>query len=162
MNKAFSRYSVKDFDNFDCVKLSKTIYLALAFLLRGYLVWLMSVTNMQDRVGVISWIYPDPELFYLNLASGFMGVILVFVISLRRPNASHWVKRVWPHTRTLIAIACLLDIGVLTGAYLLLQLGDMTSLLLQAVVALFCVAMCYFSKRLAYNLQEFPEPVPEK
>lgn len=70
MSHLYRRYSVEDFDKFDCLKLSKLFYLVLLFVLRGYLVWLMSVTNMRDRVGLMQWLYPEMNLFLLSLFSG--------------------------------------------------------------------------------------------
>jgi hypothetical protein len=56
---SYKKYTVEYFDSYDCLKLSKPFYLVLLFVLRGYIVWLMSVTNMRDKVGIIQWIYPD-------------------------------------------------------------------------------------------------------
>ena len=64
LSKLYQTYSIEDFDKFDCVKLSKVFYLVLLFVLRGYLVWLISVTNMKDRVVTMQWIYPETRLFF--------------------------------------------------------------------------------------------------
>ncbi|REL26715.1 DUF2919 family protein [Thalassotalea euphylliae] len=162
MVEQFKHYSVSDFDRFDCVKLSKTIYLALAFLLRGYLVWMMSVTNFNDRVGVIQSIYPDPKLFYLNLASGSLGLLVVLLVSLRRPNASGWVKRAWPYTLNVIIVALIIDSLIIFAGFYWWQLTDLATMLIQLALALCVALLCLRSKRLKLNLAEFPEPLPEK
>ena len=162
MAEQFKHYSVDDFDRFDCVSLSSTWYFALAYLLRGYLVWLMSVTNFNDQVGVIQWIYPEPKLFYLNLLSGSLGLFVVLIISLRRPNASNWVKKLWPHSLTLVALALVLDCLVVMVGFYWWQLTEITAVAMQLSVAATALLLCFRSKRLKINLTEFPEPLPEK
>ena len=89
---SYANYLPKHFDNFDCLKLAPGIYFILLFILRAYIIWIMSVTNMRDHVGFIQWIYPQTALFYLNLVSGVIGLFIVLILSLRRPTASSWVR----------------------------------------------------------------------
>ena len=105
MPKKYQEYSLEDFDKFDCLKLSKRFYLVLLFVLRGYLVWLMSVTNMKDRVATMQWIYPETNLFFLSLVSGILGLFVVVIISLRRPNSANWVKVIWPYSRSMLVVS---------------------------------------------------------
>lgn len=162
MAEQFKHYSVNDFDRYDCVKISKTLYFALVYLLRGYLVWLMTVTNFNDRTGVIKWIYPEPNLFYLNLASGCVGLFLVYLISARKPEAANWVKKSWPNTLKLILLALVVDSAIIISGYMFWQLTELSALIIQLAIAAIAAVMCMLSKRLAINLQEFPEPLPEK
>ena len=110
--KYYANYLPKDFDNFDCLKLAPGIYLILLFVLRAYFVWLMSVTNMRDHVGIIQWIYPQTALFYLNLVSGVIGLFIVLVLSLRRPNAAPWVRICWQKCKLLLFIALGFDLFI--------------------------------------------------
>ena len=93
----YKNYSVEDFDKYNCLKISMCIYLVLLFVLRGYIVWIMSVTNMRDRIAIIQFVYPDTSLFFLSLFSGALGLIVVILLSLRRPNAASWVQILWPY-----------------------------------------------------------------
>ncbi|WP_448213401.1 DUF2919 family protein [Colwellia sp. MEBiC06753] len=162
MSEQFRNFSVSDFDQYDCVKLAKVLYVAIAFLLRGYLVWLMSVTNFNDRIGVIQWVYPDQHMFYVNLISGSLGLLVVLLISLRRPNASQWVKRFWPYTKMLVIAAIAVDMMVLIIAYYLDLLTSASNLLVQVVTGVICILLVMTSQRLKINLREFPEPLPER
>jgi len=161
MGHKYSDYSVEDFDKFDCLKLSKSIYLVLLFVLRGYLVWLMSVTNMQDRIGIIQWLYPQTALFYLSLLSGALGLFVVLVISLRRPEAKNWVRRSWPYCRVLLVCALAFDFIISLLGFFYWQLLSVPWLVMQGGVIAVLVYYCFASKRLAINLQEFPEKLPE-
>ena len=156
-----SEYSIEDFDHFDCLKLSKGVYFLLLFVLRGYLVWIMSVTNMQDRVGIIQWIYPDPYLFYLSLFSGLLALLVVLVISLRRPGAASWVRACWRHCRLILLICLLFDFTISLIGFLYWQLLSPSWLLVQAMIIAGFVVFIYRSHRFNINLKEFPEKLPE-
>lgn len=158
----YQDYSVNDFDKFDCLKLSKRFYLALIFILRGYLVWLMSVTNMRDRVATIEWLYPEKNLFFLSLASGVLGLFVVLILSLRKPDAPTWVKTCWPHCRAILVIALLFDLLINLIAFYVWQLQSISWLITQGVIVVTLITVCFTSKRIQLNLAEFPETLPEK
>ncbi|MCW8832195.1 MAG: DUF2919 domain-containing protein [Colwellia sp.] len=159
---AYQHYSVQDFDSYDCLKLSKRFYLALLFILRGYIVWLLSVTNMRDRVSIIQWVYPETSLFYLSLFSGAVGLFVLLIISLRRPDAYAWVPFCWRYTRVIIIVALLFDLSTHIVGYLYWQLSSTSWLITQSIVTAVLIYMCYSSERLNLNLNEFPQKLPEE
>jgi len=160
--KKYQQYSVRDFDSFDCLKLSKRFYLVLLFILRGYIVWLMSVTNMRDRVSIISWVYPETSLFYLSLFSGAIGLFVVLIISLRRPEAANWVQLSWQHCRAIITVALLFDLLTHAFGYIFWQLFSLGWMIMQTVISIVLISLCYTSERFKINLEEFPQKMPEK
>lgn len=160
--KKYQQYSVEDFDSYDCLKLSKRFYLVLLFVLRGYLVWLMSVTNMRDRVSIISWIYPETSLFYLSLVSGAIGLFVVLIISLRRPEAPNWVQVSWQHCRAILITALLFDLLTHAIGYFYWQLLSVEWLIMQTIISFSLIFLCYNSERFQINLEEFPQKIPEK
>jgi len=158
----YQNYSIEDFDKFDCLKLSKRFYLVLLFVLRGYIVWLMSVTNMKDRVATMQWIYPETNLFFLSLISGVIGLLVVLIISLRRPEAPRWVKQLWPYCRTLLVMALIFDFSINLIGFFYWQLTSVSWLICQGLVVFVLIYLCFSSKRLQINLIEFPQTLPEK
>ena len=165
MNKhsnKYQQYSVADFDSYDCLKLSKRFYIVLLFVLRGYLVWLMSVTNMRDRVSIISWVYPETSLFYLSLISGTVGLFVVLIISLRRPEAPLWIQVSWQHSRKILIAALLFDLLTHCIGFFYWQLISVDWLIMQAILTVTLIVLCYNSERFDINLSEFPQKIPEK
>jgi hypothetical protein len=160
--KIYQDYSIEDFDKFDCLKLSKRFYLVLLFILRGYVVWLMSVTNMKDRISTIQWIYPETSLFFLSLISGAIGLFVVLLISLRRPNAANWIKILWPYSRVLLLIALFFDLSINLIGFFYWQLTSVSWLIYQGFIVTALIALCFSSKRMKINLLEFPHTLPEK
>ncbi len=162
MPKIYQEYSIEDFDKFDCLKLSKRFYFVLLFVLRGYVVWLMSVSNMKDRVATMQWIYPETSLFFLSLISGTIGLFVVLLISLRRPDAANWIKNLWPHSRTLLIVALVFDFVINLVGFFYWQLTSISWLICQGVIVFALIAICFSSKRMKINLIEFPQTLPEK
>lgn len=162
MPKKYQEYSIEDFDKFDCLKLSKRFYFVLLFVLRGYLVWLMSVTNMKDRVATMQWIYPETNLFFLSLISGVLGIFVVLIISMRRPNAPKWIKILWPHSRTLLVVALVFDLVINLVGFFYWQLTSLSWLMCQGLIVFTLITLCFTSKRMQINLIEFPQTLPEK
>ena len=160
--KYYANFLPKHFDNFDCLKLAPGIYLILLFVLRAYIVWIMSVTNMRDHVGIIQWIFPQTSLFYLNLASGALGLFIVLVLSLRRPNAASWVRSSWKKCDVLLIIALIFDILITLLGYFVWQLQSISWLLVHGTLVVGAITYILLSKRFAINLAEFPEELPEK
>jgi len=162
LGKKYQQYSVEDFDNYDCLKLSKRFYLVLLFVLRGYIVWLMSVTNMRDRISIISWIYPETSLFYLSLLSGLVGLFVVLIISLRRPEAASWIQVSWQHSRKLLIVALLFDLLTHCIGFFYWQLISIEWIIMQIIITITLIVLCYNSERFTINLTEFPQKIPEK
>lgn len=162
LHNNYNEYSIEDFDKFDCLKLSKRFYLVLIFVLRGYVVWLMSVTNMHDRVATMQWVYPETNLFFLSLTSGFIGLFVLLIISLRRPNAPSWVVILWPHCRSLLVLALVFDFIINLIGYLYWELTSFSWLTSQALIVITLVTLCFTSKRMKINLLEFPQTLPQK
>jgi hypothetical protein len=161
LGKKYQQYSVEDFDNYDCLKLSKRFYLVLLFVLRGYIVWLMSVTNMRDRISIISWIYPETSLFYLSLLSGLVGLFVVLIISLRRPEAASWIQVSWRHSRKLLIVALLFDLLTHCIGFFFWQLISIEWIIMQIIITITLIVLCYNSERFTINLTEFPQKIPE-
>lgn len=159
---SFAHYSINDFDSFDCLKLSKGIYLALIFILRGYLVWLISVANMKDHTSVLVMVFPEQKLFYMSLISGSLGLFVLLLISLRKPKSATWVKKVWPQMNYLLITALMFDLIIMLYAYYIGIISSAAWLICQLILVSFFIKYCLTSKRLKINLSEFPEPFIEK
>lgn len=158
----YSNLTPRDFDRYDCVRLSKGIYLTLLFILRGYVTWIVSVTNVQDRTSTIAFIYPNPKLFYLSLASGAIGLFVAVVLALRKPEAASWVKWCSQHLRDILVVALMFDLIVNIAAYYWWGMQSITWLLINLAFVGCAIWFLFTNKRVKINIQEFPEKLPEK
>ena len=117
---------------------------------------------MKDRVATMEWIYPETNLFFLSLISGVIGLFVLMIISLRRPDAAKWITRIWPYCRTLLIAALLFDLMINLVGYFYWQLTSITWLISQGVIVFALISLCFTDKRMQINLDEFPQKLPEK
>jgi hypothetical protein len=153
----YTKYSVQDFDIYNCLKISKILYISLLFILRGYVVWIMSVTNMRDKVEIIQWIYPDTHLFFISLLSGTLGLYVVLILSLRRPNAAQWVINSWRYCRVILICALFFDLTISYIGYFYWQLLSESWVISQTFVVAVLTFLCFKSKKVGLNLADFPK-----
>ncbi len=158
----YASYSLKDFNKYDCLKLSLGIYLLLVFVCRGYLIWIMSVSNMQNRTDTIAFVFPDPKLFYLSLLSGVLGLFVIVIISLRRPETYEWVMCCWKHIRKFLLASLLFDLTVSICGFFYFGLLSYNWLLIQTIITLLLTLFLFTNNRVKLNIQEFPEAFTEK
>ena len=157
----YAQFTTTDFDNFDCLKLSKGIWLLILFVLRAYLIWLLSVTNMNDRISVIQWIYPNPSFFYLSLFSGIFAFWAVILICLRRPNAGHWVRSQWKRIRLILLFSLIFDFSINFFSYFYWHFHTPIWLIANGAIIILFTWYLFTSNRVKINRDEFPESLPE-
>jgi hypothetical protein len=163
MNKhLYKNVSVNDFDKHNCIKLSWWFYLSTAYLLKAYFVWILSIANRSDSLSFISMVYPDPKLFYINLFSGLTGVFLLIFFNLRRPNASQWVKNLWPKVKIIVISMLLLDFLILFLGYYIWNLLELQRLLIHAGIVVTLFVNFFNNERITLNILEFPEEIEKK
>lgn len=157
----YRQYTPADFDKFDCIKLSKVMWLVILFVLRAYVIWLLSVTNMNDRISVIQWLYPNPNFFYLSLFSGVFALWALLLISLRRPNAKNWVKKQWRQIRLILLFALVFDFSINILGYFYWHFHTPMWLFVNGLIIATLGWSLFTSNRVQINLDEFPEKLPE-
>ncbi|WP_371378737.1 DUF2919 family protein [Thalassotalea aquiviva] len=156
-----AHYSLKDFDKYNCLKLSVSYYFLLAYLLKGYVVGLVSFSNFNDKLSVIRWFYPDSEAFYLSLVIGLPGWFFAYLLLQRRPEGSSIAKRFWPKVMLIATVLVSLNVAFSWGLYWWLELGDKSSLLGQSMIGVVLLWYCKQHKRAKINRTEFPEMIED-
>jgi hypothetical protein len=116
---------------------------------------------MQDRVSTIQMMFPETSMFYLSLISGAIGLFMVLVIGLRKPEAPHWIKICWRHSRKFLVVALCFDLLISSIGFFYWQIISLNLLLSYAVVTIILIGFLYKSQRVRLNISEFPEKLPE-
>lgn len=157
----YANYSVKDFDRYQCLKLSWWFYLVMIYLNRVYLVGLLSFANMKDKLQLIKIAYPQPETFYAALVISLPSLLFAYVVFFRKPEASQLVQFLWPKVIWLALIILLSEI-VFFAIYSVVWSRDIgVEFYLQWLIALVVIAAGKFIPRVKLNLAEFPIKVEE-
>lgn len=156
-----ANYTIKDFDKYNCVKLSFSYYLILLYLLRGYAIGMASLANLKDKLSLIQWFYPDSSMFYLSLLFSVPNLILLYVVIARKPDSPQWLKVLWQKVLPFSVLLVSIDLLIYWGQYLLVTQGSLHRLLIQTAVAVSILLYCTLSARAKLNRLEFPEHIEE-
>lgn len=103
------------YDKYGCLRPPLGLYLSLAFLLRGYLVWIVALSFRQDSARLLSLFYPDKTSFVTALVVGVPALITAAVISLRRAGMPKWIELSWSHIPKFLLISALVQLILLLG-----------------------------------------------
>ncbi|WP_394174616.1 DUF2919 family protein [Thalassotalea litorea] len=158
----YAKYSLKDFDRHQCLKLSWWFYLVMIYLNRAYLVGLLSLVNMRDKLQLIQLAYPVPQTFYVALAVSVPSLLFAYVVFFRKPDASPLVRFLWPRM-IWVALAILIIEAVLFSIYSIIWQGKIgTQVYVQWILAMIVIASGILLPRVRLNLAEFPELVKDE
>ena len=127
------------------------------FLMRAYVVLILSVVNMRDRTGLIDMVYSDRLAMSLGALAGIPAALLVFSWMKRKPGASRSVRNIWSQGRALLAASALLNASVIfvpiwTGTVHAVAPGDW----MQFAIALLIVIVVYSSSYIRDCFNDFP------
>lgn len=94
-----------DYDKHGCLKLPLLMYLALAYLLKGYVIWIVSLSYRQEPAALLNVFYPSRSDFYGALFVGVPALVCAVLFSLRRVNMPKVVEQGWLNIRALMVIS---------------------------------------------------------
>ena len=103
-----------DFDLEGRVKVPVGYYLVTLYLMRGYFIWLMSLTHRKDPSLILSLIYSDSRVFVSALFIGLSG-LFVYVLFLSKARIYERVERIlWKSSFLLLFLGLFADLTVQT------------------------------------------------
>ncbi len=106
------KYAIESYDKHLCLRMNDTLWVILLFLLRPYLVTIISLVNRTDRTGLIDMVYSDKLVLWWAFLAGIPAVFVVYAWNRRRPGASMFARKVWRRGRELLAVSALCNIAV--------------------------------------------------
>ncbi|MDN4500957.1 DUF2919 family protein [Alteromonadaceae bacterium BrNp21-10] len=91
---------LKHYDEQGRVKPLVSIICCLAFLCRGYILFILSMSYRQDSTFLLRLFYPQTHDFYASLAVGLPAFIIVALVVYRdkiwRAERLYYFKLIWP------------------------------------------------------------------
>lgn len=101
----------QDFDLDGKVRVPVGFYLLLAYLCRGYLMWVISLTYSDDRSLLLSLVYADGHTFFLNLVLGLPALFCFALFALKTQRQKPWFKFLWNKQKFILLMAVLADLS---------------------------------------------------
>ncbi|GIU28027.1 DUF2919 domain-containing protein [Shewanella colwelliana] len=89
------------------------LYIMLAFIARGWCVFIASLTQASDRAGLVALIYPQKSDFLLALAAGAGALLLYGLVIAERKRKLVWLIPLFNQFRWLLVVLLLVDGGLL-------------------------------------------------
>jgi len=105
----------KHYDKHGCLKIPLTLYLALAYLLKGYVIWIMSLSYRQDPAALLNIFYPNRNDFYDTLLVGIPAIICAIIFCFRHVNMPKIIEWSWFKIRWFLMLSTLIQLGLSLG-----------------------------------------------
>lgn len=150
-------HAISRYDKNLCLKPDATIWLIFLFLLRAYVVLILSVVNMSDRMGLINLVYPDRLTMSLGALAGIPAALLAYAWINRRPSAPQYVRNIWGNGRAFLVVSALLNAGVIFVPFWMGTLHTIPAeSWAQFAIALLIVIVVYSSSYIRDCFNDFP------
>jgi hypothetical protein len=150
-------HSISRYDKNLCLKPNITIWLIFLFLLRAYVVLIISIVNMSDRTGLIDLVYPERLTMSLGALAGIPAALLVYAWIQRKPGAPQYLRNIWGKGRAFLAVSALLNACVM---FIPLWIGTVHTIpprdWAQFAIALLIVIAIYSSSYIRDFFNDFP------
>lgn len=106
------KYSIEKYDKHLCLRMNDTLWLILLFLLRPYLVTIISLANRTDRSGMINMIYSDKMALWWGLLAGVPAILVIYAWTRKKPGATSFVRAVWRRGRELLVASAIFNMAI--------------------------------------------------
>ncbi|WP_171360072.1 DUF2919 domain-containing protein [Vibrio pectenicida] len=87
------RYSLEQYDKHGFLKAPLWLWLGWLFLAKAWVIFTLAGASRENGGQILDIIYPDHNLFYLDLLMGVPSLVLMWAIGLRSPDRT-WINRV--------------------------------------------------------------------
>ncbi|MGB1297009.1 MAG: DUF2919 family protein [Psychrobium sp.] len=156
----------RDYDKHGCIKLPLLLYVALAYLLKGYVIWIVSLSYRENPATLLNVFYPSRSDFYHALIIAFPAVFCAIVFSIRRVNMPMLVKWLWHKIRYLLILSASVQLGYSIwqgniSLHHIMHFNAYYGVLLDVVALMLIIGYCLFNQRVIDVSKQFPEAEDE-
>jgi hypothetical protein len=152
------KYPLSAYDKYVCLDMSVGMWLVIAFLLRPYLIVIISLANRQDRMGVIDMFYADRSHLALGALAAIPAVLVFIAWNKRKPGASAFARALWHRGRALLAVSAVLNAVIGLLPLLEGRPGGMDYFgVVQLVLCGWILVYLHDSERVRDTFADFPE-----
>jgi len=153
------KYPFSAYDKYLCLRMSPLMWLTMLFLARPYVIFIISVANRRDRMGILELFHGEPSMGLLGAVAGIPAAILALAWTRRQPDAPAIVQRTCHAGKHLLVLSSLLNIAVILLPYLTGNAARITAVgWSELAVCLLIIAYLAKSQRVKDTFADFPKP----
>lgn len=153
-------YPASAYDENLNLKLSIGLWLVILFLLKPYIVMLMSFSNMNNHTELINIAYASKGALPFAEVSSLPALALFIAWMRRRPNAGKAIRWIWKQGRALLLISTVLNLAFAVAPALSrlqeVQLAD----LIHGILSVYALTFLLLSERTRDTFLDFPPESP--
>ncbi len=151
----------RDYDKYGCIKLPLMLFLSLGYLIKGYVIWVVSLSYRKDPSVLLNLFYPSRADFYHALIIAIPALLCVVIVSLRRTGMPTFIETFWHRIRGLLITCALIQIGdsVWQGnvsLHNLMHFKAYYGVLIDVMVLVAIVAYCLLNQRIIDVSKQYP------
>ena len=120
------KYPFSAYDKYLCLRPDFMLWLTFIFLLRPYVVTVLSIANRKDKTGLINMMFEDKSVMVLAALAAIPAAMVLYAYFKRKPEGSERVRKIWRYGRHLLAISTLLNLGIVYVPYLTGMVHEIT------------------------------------
>ena len=152
------KYPLSAYDKYICLDVSVGLWLVIAFLMRPYVIVVMSVANRRDPMGLIDVFYADRSHLALGALAAIPAVLLFIAWNKRKPGASASVRALWHRGRALLTASAVLNAVIAVLPLVHGRAGGIDYLgVVQLALCGWILVYLYDSERVRDTFADFPE-----
>lgn len=107
-----NKYPASAYDDNLCLKIGLGTWVVILFLIRPYVILVLSLANKADRMGLVYLFYPARAALPLAAAAALPTVLLLISWVKRKPGARASIRWIWQHGKVFLFISIFLNAGV--------------------------------------------------
>ncbi len=153
------KYPFSAYDKYLCLKPDVSIWLILAFLLRPYVVVLLSIANRKDAAGLINLVYSDRIAMILAAIAAIPAIFVVYAFIKRVPDAPDKVRWIWQYGRELLLVASFLNVLVVFLPLLTGFAREISTVgWAQFGISVYIIYYLFTERKVRDTFADFPQP----
>ncbi|MEE8429253.1 MAG: DUF2919 family protein [Gammaproteobacteria bacterium] len=154
-----NQYPFSAYDKYLCLKPDFSVWLVLVFLLRPYVVVLLSIANRKDHTGLINLVYSDRLAMILAAIAAIPAIFVVYAFIKRKPDAPDKVRRIWQHGRELLLGSSFLNVLVVFLPLLTGIAREISTVgWAQFGISAYIIYYLFTERRVRDTFADFPQP----
>ncbi len=150
------QYPASAYDENLCIKVNVSLWFAILFLLRAYVVMLLSLVNMSNQTELIHLLYASETTFALGAVAALPALVLFMAWTKRRPGSGRTIRWIWHHGRAFLIVSAVLNLAIVAGSVFWAERSPQFSDVTQALLTMYIILYLHRSERVRDTFRDFP------